>query len=270
MTKVIATTGTDTAAPPWRVDAILRAERAEARAQNMLGPLLCYLYRFARLRRLCRKLCLRLEGGWMYSHTLRRILRQYHQVEIGRYSYGDILRPAVLPKGSRVGAYCSVGTGLIVRRRNHPTERSILHPFFYNAALGLLARDTIHSDSENPLEIGNDVWIGDRVTILAGCHHIGNGAVIAAGAVVTRDVAPYAIVAGVPAKRMRMRFTPERIAKLEASRWWESDIATLVRSPPVDGIFEAEPPHQNALAASYASPASASALSVASAVRKRP
>ncbi len=240
MTKVITTTGTDTAAPPWRVDAILRAERAETRAQNMLGPLLCYLYRFAHLRRLCRKLCLRLEGGWIHSRTLRRILRQFHHVEIGRYSYGDILRPGVLPKGSCVGAYCSVGTGLIVRRRNHPTERSIQHPFFYNAALGLLSRDTILSDSENPLEIGNDVWIGDRVTILAGCRHIGNGAVIAAGAVVTRDVAPYTIVAGVPAKPLRLRFEPDRIAVLEASLWWESDIATLVSSPPVAGIFESE------------------------------
>lgn len=189
------------------------------------------------MRGLCRKLCLRLEGGWMHSHSLRRILRQYHQVEIGRYSYGDILRPAVLPKGSRVGSYCSVGTGLIVRRRNHPTERSIQHPFFYNAALGLLARDTILSDTENPLEIGHDVWIGDRVTILAGCRSIGNGAVIAAGAVVTHDVPPYAIVAGVPAKLLRMRFEPERIAMLEASRWWECDIAALIKSAPVEGIF---------------------------------
>ena len=151
----------------------------------------------------------------MQSLTWRRILQSYHKVEIGRYSYGDILRPGVVPPGSSVGAYCSVGTDLIIRRRNHPVNRAILHPFFYNAALGLLKRDTIPQDRDNPLYIGHDVWIGDRVTILSGCQNIGNGAVIAAGAVVTHDVPAYAMVGGVPAKLIRMRFDMERVAALE-------------------------------------------------------
>ncbi|WP_103336430.1 CatB-related O-acetyltransferase [Pseudotabrizicola formosa] len=173
----------------------------------------------------------------MHSATWRQILHEFHGVQIGRYSYGDILKPGLLPPGTVVGHYCSVGMQLIVRRRNHPLERPFLHPFFYNSRLGLLQQDTIPAIDDNPLTIGHDVWIGDRVLILPGCKTIGNGAVIAAGAVVTRDVPAYAIVAGTPARQIRMRFGPERIAELEASRWWTQSIADLIRMPLVTGIF---------------------------------
>ena len=123
-----------------------------------------------------------------------------------------------------------------MRRRDHPLDRPCLHPFFYNSALGLLTCDIIPLDRDNPLTIGNDVWIADRVTILGGCRTIGNGAVIAAGAVVTRDVPAYAVVGGVPARLIRMRFGPDRIAEIEASRWWEYDIATIIANPSVVGI----------------------------------
>lgn len=167
----------------------------------------------------------------MFSATLRHLLKTVHGVGIGRYSYGAILTSDVLPRGSRVGNYCSVGGRLIVRRRNHPVEASVLHPFFYNSRLGLLSEDGIEAVTDNPLEIGNDVWIGDRVTILGGCRQIGNGAVIGAGAVVTRDVLPYSIVGGIPARLIRMRFGPERVAEIEASRWWERSIAELIADP---------------------------------------
>lgn len=168
----------------------------------------------------------------MYSATWRRILRRYHDVTIGRYSYGDVLNPGLLPPGSIVGAYCSIGKGLIVRRRDHPVNGPFLHPFFYNSALGLLLQDAIPAERDNPLTIGHDVWVGDRVTIVSGCHQIGNGAVVAAGAVVTQDVAPYTIVGGVPARVIRTRLDPHCIAKLEASRWWEQDIATILKASP--------------------------------------
>jgi virginiamycin A acetyltransferase len=213
---------------PWRADAIERARAAEKRANSRFSSLLHRLYRIPRFRALCYRLCLRLEAGAMYSQSWRRILHDYHDVNIGRYSYGDILRPGVMPEGSHVGAYCSVGTQLIVRRRDHPLDRAFLHPFFYNATLGLVTADTIGRNADNPLVIGNDVWIGDRVTILSGCRIIGNGAVIAAGAVVTRDVSAYAVVGGVPARVLKMRFDAERITALEASQWWRKDIAALI------------------------------------------
>jgi acetyltransferase-like isoleucine patch superfamily enzyme len=211
-------------------DAVDRAKHRMAKARSPLAPVLRRLYRIRirRLRKTLRDLCLRLEGGPLFSETLRQLLREVHGVEIGRYSYGPILKPGVIPRGSKVGAYCSVGPDLIVYRRNHPVERPSLHPFFYNRWLGFLDRDTIECDADNPLEIGNDVWIGARVLILPGCRRIGNGAVLAAGAVVTRDVAPYTVVGGVPARQLRTRFDAETIAALERSRWWEKDLDRLI------------------------------------------
>lgn len=205
----------------------------ERRSLSGLSPLLMALTRHPRLRPLARSLCHRLEGGLMMSATWRRYLKERRGVEIGRYSYGAILDSGVLPPGSRVGSYCSVGTELIVRRRDHPLDHPILHPFFYNTELGLLERSTVADVRENPLEVGNDVWIGDRVVILSNCRRIGNGAAIAAGAVVTRDVPAYAIVGGVPAKVIRSRFDQETIDRLEASRWWDRSIAELISDPPV-------------------------------------
>jgi len=223
-------------ADPWHPDSRVRAVQAEARAVHVLGPVIRTVYaRMPRLRGLCRKLCLSLEGGIFFSATWRAIMREVHGVEIGRYSYGPILEPGCLPPGSRVGAYCSVATGLVVRRRDHPVERPILHPFFYNSGLGLLIRDTIQYDQENPLEIGQGVWIGDRVTILAGCKRIGNGAVLAAGTVVTKDVASYTIVGGVPARHLKIRFSEDETKRIEASRWWERDIADLAGNPGLVG-----------------------------------
>lgn len=74
-----------------------------------------------------------------------------------------------------------------------------------------------------PLEIGHDVWIGANAIILPGVSRIGNGAVIGAGSVVTKDVGPYEIVAGNPARAIRMRFDERQIAALESSRRWELD-----------------------------------------------
>lgn len=222
---------------PWKQDAARIAMERDRRGENALARQLSRFYGSRRLRNLVRRICLHLEGGQMFSVTWRRILHRFHGVSIGRYSYGDILKPGILPRGSRVGNYCSVGSELIVRRRNHPVERAFLHPFFYNSFFGLLTGDTIEGIHDNPLTIGHDVWIADRVTILPGCRRIGNGAVIAAGAVVTHDVPSYALVAGVPARRIRMRFGPDRIAELEASLWWEKSISDLIRNPPVGEIF---------------------------------
>lgn len=218
----------DGPAAALRQDALEQARRRIARGRSPLSPVLQRLYRVRALRRAVRDLCLRLEGGPFFSETLRQILRTFHGTEIGRYSYGPVLEPGVIPRGSKVGAYCSVGPDLIVYRRNHPVERPSLHPFFYNHRVGFLDRDTIEEDADNPLEIGNDVWIGGRVAIMPGCRRIGNGAVIAAGAVVTRDVAPYTIVGGVPARTLGMRFDDATVAALERSRWWERPIDALI------------------------------------------
>jgi virginiamycin A acetyltransferase len=221
----------------WRRDALAKARRVDSAVQGIQSRVLLRLYRFRALRGICLKLCNRLEHGAMFSATLRRLLWEYHGVEVGRYSYGDVLKPGSVPHGTRVGNWCSVGTGLIIRRRDHPIDRPFLHPVFYNSRLGFLEKDTIADTADNPLFIGHDVWIGDRVTILGGCRFIGNGAVLAAGAVVTRDVAPYSVVGGVPARVVKMRFSSDRIDEIENSRWWDRDLASIIADPPVSGIF---------------------------------
>ena len=216
----------------WRSDHIEFAAYRERCARNRFSRLMQSLYRFRRLRALVRRIALRLEGGPLFSQTIRDLLKFNHGVVVGPYSYGDILKPGVLQPGSEVGAYCSVGCDLIVRRRDHPIDRISQSPLFYNRKLGLVRRDTISDDRDNPLIIENDVWIGDRVTILSGCNRIGNGAVLAAGAVVTRNVEPYTVVGGVPAVPIRRRFSKSIIESLEASRWWTFGLSELLQVAP--------------------------------------
>ena len=76
------------------------------------------------------------------------------------------------------------------------------------------------STEECPVTIGNDVWIGYEAVVMAGVH-IGDGAIIASRAVVTKDVPPYTIVGGTPAKKIRMRFDEDTIAQLQELKWWD-------------------------------------------------
>ena len=86
-------------------------------------------------------------------------------------------------------------------------------------------------DNRGDIIIGNDVWIGYEAVIMAGVH-IGDGAVIAARAVVTKDVPPYTIVGGTPARKIRMRFEEEIIAKLQQIQWWNWPVEKIRQSLP--------------------------------------
>ena len=86
-------------------------------------------------------------------------------------------------------------------------------------------------DNKGDIVIGNDVWIGYEAVIMAGVH-IGNGAIIAARAVVTKDVPPYTIVGGVPARPIRKRFDKETIRQLETLKWWEWSAEKIRRCLP--------------------------------------
>lgn len=197
------------------------------------GGWLLPLYRLPKGQRLAIRLILCLEGGFMFSRTLRRILKTQHDVAVGLYTYGPCLRPGGLPRGTRLGRYTSLGSNIAVYRRNHPKARISLHPFFYNPACGLVASDTIHRDEDNPLEIGSDVWIGASSVVLPGCRQIGDGAIIGAGAIVTRDVPAFSVVGGNPARIIGQRFSDEVRAAVEASRWWDWPIMELVTHLPL-------------------------------------
>lgn len=186
---------------------------------------LCALYRVRnhRVRSLVRSFVTRVEGGELYSRTLRSIFEKYHGVLVGMYSYGCFV-PENIPSGTTVGRYCSFARGVVIFNANHPLERPSLHPFFYNPDLGVVQHETIE---RSQIDIGHDVWMGCNALITPRVHHIGNGAVIGAGAVVTRDVPAYAVVAGNPAHIIKYRF-PEPVRQaIEESAWWEHPIEEL-------------------------------------------
>lgn len=156
------------------------------------------------------------------SRSLRARYRA-RGVEIGLYSYGcfDLGR---VPPGVTVGRYCSFAPTAQIFLRNHGIDFVGLTAYLYNPALGVVKRNMVELAR---LTIGDDVWLGHNCVILPQVGTIGRGAVIAAGAVVTRPVPAYAIVAGNPARVVRMRFDEATIAAIEATRWWEVNLKEL-------------------------------------------
>lgn len=123
-----------------------------------------------------------------------------------------------------IGKFCSIACGakFLMRSANHSLASLSTYPFpiFYEE-WGLDVRDiTAAWTPKGDIVIGNDVWIGYEAVVMAGVT-IGDGAVIGARAVVTRDVPPYTIVGGVPAKEIRKRFPDETIGKFLKLRWWD-------------------------------------------------
>ena len=171
-----------------------------------------------------RGLVLRMEGGPMYSLTIREILRKFHRLDIGLYSVVGAMEPGQLPYETTVGRYSSIYHTVRGFSGNHPMNTKSTHAFFYNPLLGKVKTDII---SRKKLVIGNDVWIGHNAIILPTVEKIGDGAVIGAGAVVAAEVPPYAVVTGYPARIVRKRFSENKIKELLGSRWWLKTIDEL-------------------------------------------
>ncbi len=193
-----------------------------------MNKVFSYFFKKALFLRLSVKFLIRDTTSEMSTVIVRRFYRECFDIDIGLYSYG-IMKMKNLPRGLVVGRYVSVADGVQIFRRNHPMNTFTQHPFFYNSKLGYVENDTIMKDSENPLIIGHDVWIGANVIILPSCSSIGDGAVIGAGSIVTDDVLPYSISAGNPCKYIKMRFNDETIDSLKTSEWWKMSIENLVQ-----------------------------------------
>jgi phosphonate metabolism protein (transferase hexapeptide repeat family) len=150
------------------------------------------------------------------------------EVEFGDYSYAAGTDGVI--HYARVGKFCSFASHVVINPGDHPMGRVTQHHCTYRLRqFGLGEEDAAEFFAwrrGQPCEIGHDVWIGHGAKVMAGVT-IGTGAVIGAGAVVTRDVGPYEVVAGVPARVLRLRFPREVARRLLASAWWEWDRPTL-------------------------------------------
>ncbi len=128
-----------------------------------------------------------------------------------------------------IGKFCSIGPDVLIGLGKHPARDFVsTHPVFYspNNITGTSFVDSYYFNEFARVNIGNDVWVGARAIILDGIS-IGDGAIIAAGSVVTKDVESYSIVGGIPAKKIRNRFNDEEIEFLMQFKWWEKDIEWL-------------------------------------------
>ncbi len=170
---------------------------------------------------------------------------------VGDHTYGC---PEVQEPGSSklaIGKYCSIADHVILVLANHRTDFVTTYPFF---SLSFLWPEALPLGSDHaapgPLVIGSDVWLGVRSLVLPGVS-IGDGAIIAAGAVVTRDVPPYAIVAGCPATIIRHRFDAATVASLMRIKWWnwEDEVVaqrmSLIMSADVGAFTRAHDPAGN-------------------------
>ncbi|MET6872802.1 CatB-related O-acetyltransferase [Bacteroides fragilis] len=160
------------------------------------------------------------------------------QIEIGDYTiYNDFVADPLLFEKNNVlyhypihrekliiGKFCSIacGTKFLFNCANHTLKSlsTYTFPLFYEEWELKKSNITTAWDNKGDIVIGNDVWIGYETVIMAGVH-IGDGAIIAARAVVTKDVPPYTIVGGTPAKEIRKRFDAEVIQQLFMLKWWD-------------------------------------------------
>jgi acetyltransferase-like isoleucine patch superfamily enzyme len=159
--------------------------------------------------------------------TYRYIAYKYFGFSVGKYTYRykQFFNNGSYQLLSSIGNFCSIGDNVTIAKSNHPTSYISTHPFLYEKKRGIISKN-ITIDNNDKVTIGHDVWLGVNSTILPGVT-IGNGAIVAAGAVVTKDVQPYAIVAGVPAKTIRFRFTKEQIEFLMNSKWWDESDSSI-------------------------------------------
>lgn len=155
----------------------------------------------------------------------------YNHVELTDVALGDLTYINSHSKmiKTTIGKYSSIGEYVLCGLPSHPSSKFVsIHPIFYSTLKQsqISFSDADYHQEVDHVSIGNDVWIGSRVIIKGGVT-IGNGSIIGAGAMVTSDIPPYAVAAGVPAKVLRFRFSDSDIKMLLESKWWDRDVGWL-------------------------------------------
>lgn len=170
-------------------------------------------------------------------------------IQVGRFSYYsgyyhghgfDDCARYLLPDRDDVdkliiGSFCSIGSGaafIMAGNQGHRADWASSYPFFYMQQGPAFAAAQDAFVPAGDTVIGHDVWIGSEAMVLPGVS-IGHGAVIGSRAVVTRDVEPYAIVAGNPAREIRKRFPPDQVAMLLEMQWWDWPLAAIQAAMPL-------------------------------------
>ncbi len=161
---------------------------------------------------------------------LNRLTQVGPGARVGKYS--GLNENCFFARG-RMGAYCAIGARTAINPFNHPLSWLSMHEFQYHPKAydwvpeyREFSRLERTPDMFETCTIGNDVWMGHNVNVLAGVS-IGDGAVVAAGSVVTKDVPPYAVVAGAPAQIRKYRFEDKVIERLLQVRWWDFELSEL-------------------------------------------
>ena len=163
--------------------------------------------------------------------SVDRRARVYRQAKVfrskvGAYTYICSNTQLV---NAQVGKFCSIASGCVVGMGTHTLDMISTSPIFTekdNATSASWCDISVGIHPFKRVEVGNDVWIGERAMIMGGVT-IGDGAVIGAGAIVTKDVPSYAIVVGVPARIIRYRFPQDIKEKLDEIQWWDLDESIL-------------------------------------------
>lgn len=170
-----------------------------------------------------------------YNYTHDRFINiqeRYKKYDIGDYTYGtpeicdfsaydDI---ATAPTKLKIGKFCSLSDVKIILGSEHRQDWVSTYPF--NALSQRFRHIKGHPATRGDINIGNDVWIATGVTVLSGVT-IGDGAIVGANSLVQKDIPPYAIAGGVPAKVIRNRFPDHIISKLQKIRWWDLPINVI-------------------------------------------
>lgn len=159
------------------------------------------------------------------------------EVDIGRFT---TLRETAAHGNITIGKYCIVAPEVRLQQQYHDMNRPALQEYLYMKLLGGEQKERVDN---GPISIGHDVWLGARSTILSGVD-IGHGAVVGAGAVVTRDVEPYAVVAGVPAERIKWRFNADVRTRLLEMKWWDWSLEEIAQNESFFRTPLEEHPHE--------------------------
>lgn len=166
----------------------------------------------------------RIENSKFEDHVDIQRYSMIYNSEMGRYSY---VGRNFTCWHAKIGKFCSISWNVGIGGANHDYKRISQHAFLYSSQFDLMPKEisTGYDRFTTECVIGNDVWIGCNAVICRNVH-VGDGAVIAAGAVVTKDVPSYTIVGGVPAKVLKRRCRGDLANRLIATQWWnlEADI----------------------------------------------